>query len=184
MVKKEQEKEKTIEIEEAEALTVQEVEQPKEAGVEAENNDYKDKYLRAMAEFENYRNRTISEKADWLRHATKELALKICDVLDNFERAIQNAKEEDLQSGFGQGIILIEKQLTDALAKEGVKKIEALGEEFDPQYHEALAHIPSEYDENKIAAIIKNGYTMHDKVIRAVQVAVSNGNISKEAQEE
>ena len=85
------------------------------------------------------------------------------------------AKKEDLKSPFGKGIVLIEKQLMKALEKEGVKKIEALGEAFDPEFHDALAHIPSEYEENTVAAIIQNGYQMHDKVIRAVRVAVSNG---------
>ncbi|MCB5276154.1 MAG: nucleotide exchange factor GrpE [Candidatus Cloacimonetes bacterium] len=138
--------------------------------------EYKDKYLRTMAEFENFRKRSNSEKADWIRHATKELALHICDVVDNFERALSQAKSEDLDTPFGKGVILIEKQLVKALENEGVKRIEALGSEFNPEYHEALAHIASEYEENTVAAIIQNGYTMHEKVIRPVRVAVSNGN--------
>jgi molecular chaperone GrpE len=136
----------------------------------------KDKYLRTMAEFENYRRRTASEKAEWILRATKDLALNICDVVDNFERALLQAKVEDLESPFGKGVVLIEKQLVQALEREGVKKIEALGKEFDPEYHEALAHIPSDYEENLVAAIIQNGYLMHDKVIRPVKVAGSNGN--------
>lgn len=143
---------------------------------EAEASEWKDKYLRSIAEFENFRKRSILEKADWIRHATKQLALEICDVVDNFERALAQAKEDDLQSPFGKGILLIEKQLVKALEKEGVKKIEALGQAFDPEFHDALAHIPSEFEENHIAAIIQNGYTMHDKVIKPVRVAVSNGN--------
>jgi molecular chaperone GrpE len=143
--------------------------------LEEEVTELSDKYLRAMAEFENYRRRTIAEKSDWIRTATQKLALDICDVVDNFERAFVNAKQEDLDNPFVQGIQLIEKQLVKTLAKEGVKKIEALGEEFDPEFHDALAHIPSEYEENIVAAIIQNGYTMYDKVIRPVRVAVSNG---------
>ncbi len=154
----------------------QETEQDEMTKIKQELTEYKDKYLRSMAEFENYRRRSITEKADWIRHATKELALHICDVVDNFERALQQAKPEDLESGFAKGVIMIEKQLVNALEKEGVKKIEALGDEFNPEQHDALAHIPSEYEENKVAAIIQNGYTMHDKVIRPARVAVSNGN--------
>lgn len=157
--------------------------QEAERDPEAELDAMKDKYLRTMAEFENYRNRTNQEKSDWIRHASQELALKVCDVADNFERAIAQAKEEELKTPFGKGVLLIEKQLLNALENEGVKRIEALGEEFDPEFHDALSHIPSEYDENIVAAIIKNGYTMHDKVIRAVQVAVSNGKLNI-AQEE
>lgn len=147
-----------------------------EPEVVIEHIDYKDRYLRTMAEFENYRKRTNAEKADWIRHANQELALHICDVLDNFERALQQAKAEDLKNPFIKGIVLIEKQLANALGKEGIKKIEALGEDFDPEYHEALAHIPSEYDENIVAAVIQNGYKMHERVIRPARVAVSNGN--------
>ncbi len=163
---------KTAELEQK--LDIPETE--KEPEVTVEVIDFKDKYLRTMAEFENYRKRTNSEKADWIRHATKELALHICDVLDNFERALAQVDNEDLKTPFVEGMLLIEKQLAGALAKEGIKKIEALGVDFDPEYHEALAHIPSEYDENIVAAIIQNGYTMHERVIRPVRVAVSNGN--------
>ncbi|HHV37465.1 MAG TPA: nucleotide exchange factor GrpE [Candidatus Cloacimonetes bacterium] len=177
---KEKKKKKQDDIKpDEELLQAQEAERDPEAELEA----MKDKYLRTMAEFENYRNRTNQEKSDWIRHASQELALKVCDVVDNFERAIAQAKEEDLETPFGKGVLLIEKQLLNALENEGVKRIEALGEEFDPEFHDALSHIPSEYDENIVAAIIKNGYTMHDKVIRAVQVAVSNGKLNI-AQEE
>jgi len=70
---------------------------------------------------------------------------------------------------------MIEKQLRSTLEKEGIKKIEALNQRFNPEYHDALAHIPSELEENLVAAIIQNGYTMHDKVLRPARVAVSNG---------
>jgi len=173
MSKKKNKENKMTEEKQVEADIVDEAVQP---SLEQELEQMKDKYLRSMAEFENYRKRSISEKAEWIRHATKQLALEICDVVDNFERALMQAKPEDIESPFGKGIVLIEKQLAKALEKEGVKKIEALGEQFNPEYHEALAHIPSDYEENLVAAIIQNGYTMHDKVIRPVRVAVSNGN--------
>lgn len=177
---KEKKKKKKDDIKpDEELLQAQEAQRDPEAELDA----MKDKYLRTMAEFENYRNRTNQEKSNWIRHASQELALKVCDVADNFERAIAQAKEEELETPFGKGVMLIEKQLLNALENEGVKRIEALGKEFDPEFHDALSHIPSEYDENIVAAIIKNGYTMHDKVIRAVQVAVSNGKLNI-AQEE
>lgn len=102
------------------------------------------------------------------------MVLELCDVIDNFERALHPEVEMNRES-FEKGIELIFQQLENVLKKEGVKKIEALEEEFDPNYHEALAHIPSELEENKVVAIIQNGYTMNDKVIRPVRVAVSNG---------
>lgn len=145
------------------------------AELEKEVNEWKDKYLRSMAEFENYRRRSIAEKADWIKLATQKFALEICDVLDNFERALLQGTEEQLEAAFGKGVAMIEKQLRSVLEKEGVKKIEALNQKFDPEFHDALAHIPSDLEEDTVAAVIQNGYTMHDKVLRPARVAVSNG---------
>lgn len=157
-----------------------EVEQVEEVKVEtpdyeAEALQWKDKYLRIMAEFDNFRKRSNAEKADWIRLATQKLALEICDVADNLERALAQGSADELATPFGKGVQMIEKQLVSALEKEGVKKISALGEEFNPEFHEALAHIPSEMQENMVAAVIQNGYLMHDKVLRPARVAVSNG---------
>ena len=141
-----------------------------------ERDEWKDKYLRSMAEFENFRRRTNQEKADWIKRSTEKLALNVCDVLDNFERALAQFAELDKDEKLFQGVSLIEQQLRNVLEKEGVVKIEALGQEFDPAHHEALAHIPSEdFEENTVAAIIQNGYTMQNIVIRPVRVAVSSG---------
>lgn len=148
-----------------------------------ERDEWKDKYLRSMAEFENYRRRSTQEKTDWIKRSTEKLALEVCDVLDNFERALLQMEPEHAEDKFVKGILLIEQQLRSVLLREGVKKIEALGQEFDPALHDALAHIPSEYDENIVAAIIQNGYTMNDKVIRPVRVAVSNGSELSKKQE-
>ena len=145
--------------------------------------EWKDKYLRSMAEFENFRRRSIQEKADWIKLATQKLALDVCDVADNFERALLQVEPEQQESSFVRGVQLIEQQLRGVLEKEGVSKIEALGEEFDPAVHEALAHIPSDYDADKVAAVIQNGYTMHGKVLRPVRVAVSSGKIEDQQQE-
>jgi molecular chaperone GrpE len=142
-----------------------------EAGIE----DWKDKYLRSMADFDNYRRRSMEEKSDWIKRASEKLALSVCDILDNFDRALLQLNNEQKEDNFIKGIIQIDQQLKSALEKEGVKRIEAMGEEFDPKVHEALAHIPSGYEEGKVAAIIQNGYTMHDKLIRPVRVAVSSG---------
>jgi len=134
----------------------------------------KDKYVRAAAEFENFRKRNISEKSDWIKNANQRIVLELCDVVDNFERALHPEMEKNRES-FEKGIELIFQQLNNLLKKEGVEKIEAMGEEFDPNFHDALAHIPSELEENTVAAVIQNGYKMNDKIIRPVRVAVSNG---------
>jgi len=148
------------------------------AALQSEIMEWKDKYLRAMAEFDNYRRRTNEEKADWIKRASEHLALNICDVWDNFDRALLHVSEEQKEDKFIKGIFLIEQQLKSALEKEGVRRIEAVGKDFDPKFHEALANIPSEYEEGKVAAIIQNGYLMHDKLIRPVRVAVSDGGKS------
>lgn len=159
-----------------EVLEQEQVETDKTAELEKEILEWKDRYLRNMAEFENFRKRSHQEKADWIRMATQKFATEICDVMDNFERAVLQGSEQDLTTPFAKGVLMIEKQLRQVLEKEGIKKIEALGQNFDPEYHDALAHIPSDLDENIIAAIIQNGYTMHDKVLRPARVAVSSGN--------
>jgi molecular chaperone GrpE len=145
------------------------------AGLQKEIAEWKDKYLRSMAEFENYRRRSIQEKADWIKLATQKLALDICDVLDNFERALQQADPGKGEDSFVKGVVMIEQQLRKVLEKEGITRIEALGEEFDPTLHEALAHIPSDIEENYVAAVIQNGYRIHDKILRPARVAVSSG---------
>ena len=122
-----------------------------------DRDEWKDKYLRAIAEFENYRRRTNEEKSDWITRSTEKLALSVCDVLDNFERAFAKLEPEHHADNLIKGFLMIEQQLRSVLEREGITKIEALGQDFDPQYHEALAHIPSEqYEENKVAAVIQN----------------------------
>ena len=145
------------------------------AELEIEIAELKDKYIRSMAEFENFRNRSNREKADWIKLSTQKLALKVCDVLDNLERALDQVDEAAKEDKLIKGFVLIEQQLRNVLESENVRKIEALGAEFDPALHEALAHIPSDEEENTITAVIQNGYTSHDVVIRPAKVAVSSG---------
>ncbi|HAN40424.1 MAG TPA: nucleotide exchange factor GrpE [Candidatus Cloacimonetes bacterium] len=145
------------------------------AELEIEIAELKDKYIRSMAEFENFRNRSNREKADWIKLSTQKLALKVCDVLDNLERALEQVDEEAKEDKLIKGFVLIEQQLRKVLESENVRKIEALGSEFDPALHEALAHIPSDEEENIITAVIQNGYMSHDVVIRPAKVAVSSG---------
>ncbi|MDO9577668.1 MAG: nucleotide exchange factor GrpE [Candidatus Cloacimonadales bacterium] len=142
--------------------------------LEIELAELKDKYIRAAAEFENFRKRNISEKSNWIKNANERIVLDLCDVIDNFERALHPEVEMNRES-FEKGIKLIFQQLNNLLKKEGVEKLEALGKEFDPEFHDALAHIPSELEENTVIAIIQNGYKMNNKIIRPVRVAVSNG---------
>lgn len=145
------------------------------AALEIEVAELKDKYIRNAAEFDNFRRRSAIEKQTWIRNAAQRVILDVCDVQDNFERALHpNNENIDLES-FTKGIEMIYQQMENILKKEGVSKIESMNAEFDPKFHEALAHIPSQLEENVIAAVIQNGYVMNDKVIRPARVAVSNG---------
>ncbi|MFC1887995.1 nucleotide exchange factor GrpE [Candidatus Cloacimonadota bacterium] len=140
----------------------------------------KDQKMRIAAEFENFRRRSVTEKSQWIKNANERLLLEICDIRDNFERGLEVGKNEKNGESYKKGIELIFQQLENMLKKEGIKKIEAMNEEFDPQYHEALAHIPSELEDNKVVAVIQNGYMLNDKIIRAARVAVSNGETPPE----
>ena len=158
------------------------VEKPKELTLEEKYDNAvqeiaitKDKWIRTVAEFDNFRRRSTIEKSTWIKNATQRVMLELCDVIDNFERALMQDHDNGDGKSFEKGIKLIYKQLTDLLTKEGVKKIEAMDQDFDPKYHEALTKIPSEKEEDKIIAVIQNGYMMNEKIIRAARVAVSNG---------
>lgn len=148
--------------------------------LEKEVAEWKDKYLRNMAEFENFRRRSSQEKSDWIKLATQNFAEAVCDVLDNFERALATLDKAQREDTVIKGFTLIEQQLRGVLKREGINKIEALGAQFDPQWHEALAQVPSDEEENTITAVIQNGYTIHDKVLRPARVAVSSGAMQPE----
>ncbi|MDP8209388.1 MAG: nucleotide exchange factor GrpE [Candidatus Stygibacter australis] len=143
--------------------------------LEREKAEMKDKWLRSVAEFENFRRRSTVEKSTWIKNANQRLILELCDVTDNFERALAGDHDEGNAKHYQKGIEMIYNQISNILKREGVEKVETDKRDFNPEYHEALAHIPSELKENKIAATIQNGYLMNGKLIRAARVAVSNG---------
>ena len=153
------------------------------AELEKECAEWKDKYLRSIAEFENYRRHINEEKANWIKLATQRFALEVCEVADNFERALKQVSEDKKDDSFVKGMMMIADQLKKVMEKEGITKIDALGKPFDPAIHDALAHIPSEYDENTVAAIIQNGYMIYDKLLRPARVAVSSGKIENKSEE-
>jgi len=143
--------------------------------LEIERNEFKDKWMRTLAEFDNYRKNTLKEKQDWIKYSNEKIILDLCDVLDNFDRALATEINAENFSSYVKGIELIFQQLNSILKKNDVIKIESLGKEFDPNYHEALSSIPSEEPENTVVAVIQNGYMIGEKVIRASRVAVSKG---------
>ncbi|MCB5231014.1 MAG: nucleotide exchange factor GrpE [Candidatus Cloacimonas sp.] len=145
------------------------------AVLEKKNAETNDKYMRTLAEFENFRRRSNQERLNWIKNANESLILKLCDILDDFERAFENTPEEDRESPLFTGMEAIKRKFSKILQNEGLEKIEAEDAEFDPMFHEALACPPSEVEKDKIISVIQNGYVLNNKVIRPAKVAVSAG---------
>jgi len=134
-----------------------------------------DKVLRQMAEFENYRKRTEKEKAAMFEIGAKSIVEKLLPVIDNFERGLAALSEEEREGAFAQGIEKIYKQLLTELAEAGVTPIEAVGQEFNPDFHNAVMHIEDEnFGENIVAEEFQKGYMYKDSVVRHSMVKVAN----------
>ena len=143
--------------------------------IQASLKEYEADRARFQAEIANIRKRTAKEVAQFAGYAAERVAREMLPVLDNFDRAMdpEHAKNEE---AFRKGIEIIHKQLFDALARVNIVPVESVGEEFDPEKHEALMHTSSkEYGENKVAIEIEKGYMLNDKLIRPAKVSVSSG---------
>ena len=141
--------------------------------LENEKKDLSDKLMRQMAEFENYRKRTEKEKATMFSMGARSVIEKILPVVDNLERGLASVPEEARKDSVYEGMNLIYKQLTDELDKIGVKPIEAVGEEFNPNFHNAVMQVESdEYETGVVAQDLQKGYTYKDEVVRYSMVAV------------
>ena len=141
---------------------------------EAKIAELDDRVKRQMAEFENFRKRTEKEKATMFEMGAKSVVEKILPVVDNFERGLQAIPEEDKNSPFAEGMNKIYKQMMTELEGLGVKPIEAVGKEFDPNFHNAVMQVESdEYEEGVIAQELLKGYTYRDTVVRYSMVAVT-----------
>lgn len=132
----------------------------------------KDKYLRLLAEYDNFRKRSIKERLDASADATAKAALEIISVIDNFERAMA---AECSDEGYKKGVEMIYGQFTEVIKKLGVEEIEALGKEFDPNLHNAVSQVEDEnFGENTVSQVYQKGYKLGDKVIRTAMVVVAN----------
>ena len=140
----------------------------------AKIDELNDKYLRKVAEFDNYRKRTLKEKADLILNGGEKVITKILPVIDDFERAITNGKTTDDAQVLRDGLELIFKKFLKILKDEGVERIETEDKDFDTDYHEAIAMVPGMGDDKKGKVIdcVQNGYTLNGKVIRFAKVAV------------
>jgi molecular chaperone GrpE len=142
---------------------------------DAELLEMKDRYLRTMAEYENFRKRTDKEKADIYQYAVKDVMTKILPVLDNIERGITALSEEDRENPVAKGIEQIAKQFEKTLEDIGVKPIEAVGAEFDPNLHNAVMHVDDEAaGDNVVVEEFQKGYTYQETVVRHSMVKVAN----------
>jgi grpE len=144
------------------------------AEANAEIEELKDKYLRSVAEFENYKKRTRKEVADLILNGGEKTVAAILPIIDDMERAIDNAgKAEDIKA-LEEGWELIFKKLMKTLESLGVKKIDTDGKDFDVDYHEAVAMVPGMEDDKKGKVIdcVQAGYMLNDRVIRHAKVAV------------
>jgi molecular chaperone GrpE len=138
-----------------------------------ENVDFKDRYLRTLADFENFRKRAEREKQEFFRYALAGLMKELLPVLDNFDRSLEHAAEGD---DFHRGVLLIYKQMFDTLTKHGLRPIDEAGVPFDPKIHEAVVReenpsVPS----HTVVAILQKGYFIHDRLLRPAMVKVAVG---------
>lgn len=173
-------------VEEAEEAVAEEPETEKEKGSffkkkeKKEKKDEKieeltDRVRRQMAEFDNFRKRTEKEKTQMFETGAKSIVEKILPVVDNFERGLAAVTEEEKGTPFVEGMEKIYKQMMTVLEEAGVKPIEAVGQEFDPNLHNAVMHVEDEeFGENIIAEEFQKGYTYRDSVVRHSMVKVAN----------
>ena len=144
------------------------------AEAEAKNAELQDKYLRQAAEFDNYRKRTIKEKAELIKSAAEKLMVAELPIVDDMDRALENMEKGMDADACIEGFKLIVHKFKNILTQNGLEKIETDGQEFDTDYHEAIALIPAPSEElkGKILDCVQPGYKLGDKVIRHAKVAV------------
>lgn len=173
------------EAEAEEEAAAEETEEPKKKKLFEKKNkkdkkdeqiaDLTDKLTRHMAEFDNYRKRTEKEKSAMYEIGAKDVVEKILPVVDNFERGLQSVPEDQKEDPFVDGMDKIYKQLMSTLEGIGVKPIEAVGQEFDPNFHNAVMHVEDEeLGENVVAEEFQKGYMYRDSVVRHSMVKVAN----------
>lgn len=159
---------------EAEENQVEEIELSREEELEIQVKEINDKYLRLYSEFENFRKRTIKERADLTKIGSVSVMEVLVPVLDDFERAMANMETAEDVAAVKEGVVLIQEKLVRELSNKGLTKVTPVGETFDAEIHEAITQIPAPSDDmkGKIVDVIENGYNLHDKVVRFAKVVV------------
>jgi molecular chaperone GrpE len=144
------------------------------AELQRQVDDNHSRYLRAQADFDNFRRRTFKEKEELTQYASLKVISQLLPVLDNFQRALQTGGEGAESGSFAKGVDMIYRQLNQVLEAEGLKQMEAVGQPFDPELHQAIMQVASEdHDEGTVVEVIQPGYKLKDKVIRPAMVKVS-----------
>lgn len=144
------------------------------AEIQQQHAELKDKYMRLLADFDNYKKRTIKEKIDFMRTAAEDTMSALLPVLDDFDRAKKIADDENSTEQFSEGVSLVYNKIHSVLKQRGLEPMETNGEAFDAEFHEALTEIPapSEDMKGKIIDTIERGYILKDKIIRHAKVVV------------
>ncbi len=139
-----------------------------------QHGELKDKFLRLMAEFENYKKRTLREKIEFMKTASQDTLSALLPVLDDFDRAKKNAEDESSKEPFSEGVTLVYNKLYNILKQKGLEPMETNGEPFDAELHEAFTEIPAPSDDmkGKIIDTIEKGYKLKDKIIRHAKVVI------------
>lgn len=159
--------------EEDNAPEAENTEEKAEEKAEEKTDDGNEKYVRLMAEFQNYKKRVAKEKNDIREYATEKLVMELLPVLDNFERALAASAEDD-PAGYAKGMELIFTQMVTELQKSGLTEVEAEGQDFDPTKHNAvMTEENEELESGKVSKVLQKGYALNDKVIRPSMVAVT-----------
>ncbi|MFC5405142.1 nucleotide exchange factor GrpE [Cohnella soli] len=144
------------------------------AELQRQADDYHSRYLRGQADFDNFRRRTLKEKEELSQYASLKLITQMLPVLDNFQRALQTGAEAADTGSFAKGVDMIYRQLFQVLEAEGLKEMDAVGQPFDPEHHQAIMQVESEeYEEGIVVEAVQTGYWLKDKVIRPAMVKVS-----------
>src|SRR6266700_235809 len=148
------------------------------AGLQADLDRFRDLALRSQADFENYKKRAAREKEDAIKYANSSLLERLVTIVDNFQLGLEAARGEGERSPIYSGMTLVLKQLNDFLAENGLQPIEAEGNQFDPNLHQAIAHEPSkEFPEGTVIRQTRRGYRLKDRLLRPSSVVVSSGPV-------
>jgi molecular chaperone GrpE len=149
-------------------------EDPRYAELARQAEDYQQRFLRAQADFDNFRRRTMKEKEELGQYASMKLVGQLLPVVDNFGRAIEAAKAGGDVESFSKGVDMIFRQLEQVLEQEGLKAMEAVGQPFNPEFHQAIMQVESEeHEEGIVIEEVQKGYMLKDKVLRPAMVKVS-----------